>query len=127
MYQPVSSSSKVPRHRGDPLDDMVVSAQTERYFKIRAALSFLLRGSSTPERVFTLYALPVSELDWFSEAHPQESEAWLTAYLLKILKPLTSGFFVGSGSSLCVRNTFLVNPLLAVVALPGGSRPSFSS
>ena len=95
MSHSVISSAKVAHYRCDPLDDLVVSIQTERYLKIRAALAFLLRGHSSPERVFKLYELSDSELDWFGDAHPQEAEAWLTAYIIKIHKAAYERLFCG--------------------------------
>ena len=95
MSHSVISSAEVTHHRCDPLDDLVVAVQTERYFKIRAALAFLLRGQSSPERVFKLYELPGSELDWFSDMHPQEAEAWLTAYIIKNYKAAYERLFCG--------------------------------
>lgn len=93
MYHPVTFASGTPQSQCDALDDLEATEHTERYFKIRAALAFLLRGSSSPDRVFKLYSLSESELHWFSEAHPREAQEWVTLYLMKILKPLTSGFF----------------------------------
>lgn len=93
MHHPAFSSAQVSRCGFDPLDDLEVSALTERYFKVRAALSFLLRSKSSPERVFKLYALTKTELEWFTQSHPQEAEAWYQAYLLKSIKAALSGFF----------------------------------
>lgn len=93
MRQSAVSSAQTPHCGYDPLDDLEVSALTERYFKVKAALGFLLRSKSSPERVFKLYALTEAELKWFSRAHPQEAEAWFQAYLLKSIKAALSGFF----------------------------------
>ena len=69
----------------DPLDDMKVSPAMERYFKVRAGLAFLLRSQASPARVFALYALPVSELEWFCLVRTHEAEAWVLAYISKIV------------------------------------------
>lgn len=86
----------------DPLDDMEVSAPMERYFKVRAALAFLLRNDRSPEQVFRLYDLPMAEVQWFCQAHPEEAKRWVQAYFMtvQIQAAEKAAFFIAFASVL---------------------------
>lgn len=74
---PVAPASALPT---DALDDFHVSEELTFYARITAAMEFLLRGSSTPERVFRLYGLTEDDLRWFYRTHPDDTAQFKAAY-----------------------------------------------
>ncbi len=64
----------------DTLDDFRVSEEFAFYARVTAALEFLLRGSSTPERVFQLYELTEDDLRHFYRTYPAETSQFKAAY-----------------------------------------------
>lgn len=58
----------------DPLDDMELSAERQLFFKIKAAVSLILRSSRPAEQILRMYQITVSEWLYFVRKHPQEIE-----------------------------------------------------
>jgi hypothetical protein len=58
----------------DPLDDMELSAERQLFYKIKAAVSLILRSSRPAEQILKMYQITVSEWFHFLRKHPQEAE-----------------------------------------------------
>lgn len=83
----------------DPLDDMELSAERQLFYKIKAAVSLILRSSRPAAQILRMYQITGVEWLHFVTTHPQEVEklkgrecglffcAQLIPHILSQLKP----------------------------------------
>lgn len=58
----------------DSLDDMELSAERQLFYKIKAAISLILRSSRPAEQILRMYQITVAEWVSFLKKYPQEAE-----------------------------------------------------
>jgi hypothetical protein len=74
----------------DPLYDMEVSIERQLFFKVKAAISMVIRTKRSVEQIFKLFLISVQEWRHFVMSYPQEIEKLKTANAVFFFASCTS-------------------------------------